>query len=96
MAKRRKRKDMKKRIASSNDPDAGDKEVQMAMVESMGADGLFEVKAKKIEDTEFKEQLMYHMRTDRCPYNRLECIPTNCPFGLDGMKRCPIHEGTVM
>jgi hypothetical protein len=74
MAKRRKRKDLKK-------------------VETLG--DLFEIKVKPMTNKNFEEQLLYHMRTNRCPYNEEECEPNNCLYGDKGMEQCPLHEGTV-
>ena len=58
-------------------------------------DDLFDVKVSIITDKKMEADLMYHIQTNRCPYNKLECTPTNCMYGNDGMSKCPIHQGEV-
>ena len=61
----------------------------------MAKGDLFDVKVTQVTDKKFEEQLLYHIETDRCPYNKKICNPTDCPLGEDGMERCPFHQGTI-
>ena len=54
---------------------------------------LFEIKVTPITDKKFEKQYLYHIKTNKCPYNKKECDPENCPFGENGMEQCPIHGG---
>lgn len=58
-------------------------------------DDLFDVKVSIITDKKMEEDLLYHIRTNNCPYNKLECTPKNCIYSNDGMSKCPIHQGEV-
>ncbi|MBI5001230.1 MAG: hypothetical protein HZB92_06885 [Euryarchaeota archaeon] len=57
---------------------------------------IFAAKVSAVTDSKMEADLMYHIQTHRCPYNRLECMPANCMYGKDGMDKCPIHQGEVM
>ncbi|PKK85289.1 MAG: hypothetical protein CVT48_06060 [Thermoplasmata archaeon HGW-Thermoplasmata-1] len=52
-----------------------------------------DAKAAEITDKKQLDDLLYHIRTNRCPYNKQECKPKNCPYGMDGIEECPVHRG---
>jgi len=56
----------------------------------------FGARAAPITDKKMEMDLIYHIRTGRCPYNELECTPANCIYGNEGMNRCPIHQGEAI
>lgn len=44
------------------------------------------------KDAKATEDLLYHMETDNCPYNKGPCCPENCQYEK-GMEECPVHCG---
>jgi len=57
-------------------------------------DDLFDVKIERIGSNHEKDDILYHIRTGRCPYTKGECSPGACPKG--GMDDCPVHRGDTI
>ncbi len=56
-------------------------------------DDIFEVKATPMGNDKHSKDMLYHIRTGKCPYSKRRCQPAGCKYGERGMDRCPVHSG---